>query len=169
MMGVVDDDFVRFCVEMHPRLVRGLSLYCGNGDVAEELAQDALAIAFRDWRKVRELNDPEGWTFRVGFNAAHSLFRRKAAERRALARRAAKRHATTDPAEAIALRHAVAALPRRQKAALILRFLEDRSVAETARLMDCPEATVKTLTRQGLTALRLQDDVHALREVGDVY
>ena len=167
-MEGVGDEFERFCVEIHPRLVRALSLYCGDAHLAEELAQDALATAYRDWRKVRELDDPDGWTFKVAFNASHSFFRRRTAERRALARRGPSNQSHADPADAIALREAVARLPRRQKTAILLRFLEDRSVADTARLMDCPEATVKTLTWRGLANLRLQDDVRELREVGDV-
>jgi RNA polymerase sigma-70 factor (ECF subfamily) len=170
MADVSMEDFGAFCAEVHPRLVGALSLYCGESAVAEELAQEALAIAFRDWSKVQQTDDRAGWVFRVGFNLCNSYFRRRAAERRANAR--LEQRSTIAPArepeEAVAIRQLVARLPRRQRTAVVLRFLADYSVAETARIMDCPEATVKTLTRRGLAALRLQDDIQGLREVRDV-
>ncbi|MEA2506611.1 MAG: hypothetical protein QOH48_1229 [Actinomycetota bacterium] len=162
-----NEEFSVLCAEVHPRLVGALSLYCGESAVAEELAQEALAIAYRDWSKVRQVNDQAGWAFRVGFNLCNSYFRRRAAERRANARvqTSSTSLVDTEPEDAVAVRRSVARLPRRQRAALVLRFLADYSVAETARIMDCPEATVKTLTRRGLAALRLQDDIQEFREV----
>jgi RNA polymerase sigma factor (sigma-70 family) len=170
MGDVSNEEFIAFCAELHPRLVGALKLYCGEPAVAEELAQEALAIAFRDWSKVRQLDDRASWVFRVGFNLCNSYFRRRAAERRANARARQSSAAVpaAEPEDAIALRRSVARLPRRQKAAVVLRFLADYSIAETARVMDCPEATVKTLTRRGLAALRLQDDIQEFREVRDV-
>jgi RNA polymerase sigma factor (sigma-70 family) len=171
MGDVSNEEFSAFCAAVHPRLVGALSLYCGEPEVAEELAQEALAIAFRDWSKVRRMDDRAGWSFRVGFNLCNSYFRRRAAERRAntrLRRSADPSPAITEPEEAVAVRQSVARLPHRQRAAVVLRFLADYSVAETARVMDCPEATVKTLTRRGLAALRLQEDIQELREVRDV-
>jgi RNA polymerase sigma factor (sigma-70 family) len=61
-----------------------------------------------------------------------------------------------DTASALAVRHAVAQLPVRQRSALVLRYFADLSVAETADAMRCPEGTVKTLTRQAILALRDQ-------------
>jgi RNA polymerase sigma-70 factor (ECF subfamily) len=167
MGDVSNEEFSVLCAEVHPRLVGALSLYCGESAVAEELAQEALAIAYRDWSKVRQVNDQAGWAFRVGFNLCNSYFRRRAAERRANARvqTSSTSLVDTEPEDAVAVRRSVARLPRRQRAALVLRFLADYSVAETARIMDCPEATVKTLTRRGLAALRLQDDIQEFREV----
>ena len=72
-----NQEFSAFCVEVHPRLVGALSLYCGEPAVAEELAQEALAIAFRDWSKVRRMDDQAAWSFRVGFNLCNSYFSRR--------------------------------------------------------------------------------------------
>ena len=49
---------------------------------------------------------------------------------------------------------AVDKLPRRQRKAVVCRYYLELSVDETARLMDCPAGTVKTLTRRGLATLR---------------
>ena len=162
-------DFPDFCNRVHVRLVGALSLYCGDAAIAEELAQEALALAFRDWKKVSRLDNPEGWVYRTAFNVTHSHFRRRAAERRANERAGGQKKAPVEisdaAADAIALRSAVARLPRRQRTAVVLRFFADFSVAEVARLMDCPDGTVKTLTRKALSVLRLQPEVQEFKEV----
>ena len=57
-------------------------------------------------------------------------------------------------AAAVTVRLALASLSERQRAAIILRFFNDLSVDETARLMTCSAGTVKKLTARGLHALR---------------
>jgi RNA polymerase sigma factor (sigma-70 family) len=164
--------FPEFCNRVHSRLVGALSLYCGDAALAEEFAQEALARAFRDWRKVGGLDNPEGWVFRTGFNITHSYFRRRAAERRANDRARMQENAFLDAedvrSDAVALRSAVARLPRRQRTAVVLRFYADYSVSDVARLMECPEGTVKTLTRKALSLLRLQPEVQEFKEVPHV-
>lgn len=97
------------------------------------------------------------WLRRVGLNLANSWWRRRFAERRALTLAAVTGPSAGDdaePADAIAVRAAVAALPRRQRTAVALRYFVGLSVAETAVEMQCAEGTVKSLTSQGVTALR---------------
>lgn len=139
-----------------PRLVGALSLYLGDPVVAEEMAQEALARLCADWEKVCKMDSPGGWVHRVAINLANDRFRRIAAERRARRRldtQSLPRAETSDAADAVAIRDAVARLPRRQKTAIVLRFFLDLSVDETSRLMDCPNNTVKSLTRRALTTL----------------
>lgn len=156
-------DLRAFCEDRYPKLVGTLSLYCGDRDVAEELAQEALVRCCRDWKKVRVMESPEAWLHRVALNLARSKFRRRAAEKRATARLDPPRETVPDTGpDRIALRDAVAALPHRQKVAVILRYYLDLSIEETSFLMDCPEGTVKTLTHKGLATLRF------LPEVGDL-
>src|ERR687892_2759366 len=78
------EELFAMCQEEHPRLVGLLGLYCGDHDVAEDLAQEALIRLCRDWRRVRKLHAPERWLRRVAINLAHSHYRRKTIERRAL-------------------------------------------------------------------------------------
>ncbi|MDQ4125469.1 MAG: hypothetical protein M3134_07710, partial [Actinomycetota bacterium] len=95
---------ISFCRREHGRIVGLLSLYCGDAAVAEELAQDALARVCRDWRKVRRMDYPEAWASRVAINLANSHFRRRAAEKRARERLAARPEAEAGaPDTALAL------------------------------------------------------------------
>ena len=144
-----------FCREVYPRLVGALSLHCGDHALAEQVADEAVARVCRDWNRVRSSENPAGWAYRCAINLANSHFRRLAAERRARARLAHTADAyEPDVATVVTVRRLVAALPRREKTALILRYYLDLSVRETADLMGCPEGTVKTLTRRANQALR---------------
>lgn len=152
------DEAAAYCAEVRPWLVGALSLYCGDSSVAEEIAQDTLARVWDRWSTVRTKSSPEAWTYRVALNLARSHYRRRSAERRAIARTAAgalrDRTSPLDPTDAIVIRNAVAALPPRQKAALVLRYYSDLPVAETAAVLKCAPGTVKALTSQALTNLR---------------
>ena len=147
-------------------------MYCGDRGVAEELAQETLARACRDWRKVRSLDHPEAWAQRVAINLANSFFRKKAAERRAKVRLTSVTGTGTgtaaEAADAVAVRQAVAALPRRQRTALVLRYFADLTFAEVAELMDCPEATAKSLARRAIQRLREESGLIELKGASDV-
>lgn len=149
------EDVNAFCRREWPRLVGSLSLFTGDGDLAQELAQETLARVCRDWHKVSNLDAPGAWAHRVAFNLARSHFRHRAVARRHSARlAAAARNDEPDTTTVIAVRNAVALLPTRQRTALVLRYFADLSVADAAEAMRCPEGTVKTLTRQAILALR---------------
>ena len=144
-----------FCDDVRDRLVRSLTLYCGDPWVAEELAQDALVRAWERWATVRELASPEAWTFRVAMNLANSWFRRRAAERRAHSRlQDGLAPVEADVATAVAVRSVVAGLPERQRATLVARFYMDLTVEATAELLSCAEGTVRATTHQAVAQLR---------------
>lgn len=145
-----------FCAREHRRLVGSLTLHCGDPHVAAELAQEALVRLCADWDRVRQLAAPGAWLHRVAINLASSHYRRRRAERGAVARfgRRQVEDAGGDLAGALAVRRAVAALPLRQRTALVLRYYSDLSVEQTAEAMGCAPGTVKSLTSQALTALR---------------
>lgn len=143
-----------FCAVVRPRLVGALVLFCGSAPLAEELAQEALARAYERWPRVETMRSPEAWTYRVAFNLARSAARRRAAERRALRRMNSRAPVLPDAATALAVRHAVLALPSRQRAAIVARFYAGLSVAETAEALGCAAGTVRALTAQAIASLR---------------
>lgn len=152
-----DDGLVDFFTLTYARLVGALSLFCGRPEIAEELAQEAMVRASRDWIKVQKLDDPERWLYRVAFNLAKSHFRRLVVERRALRRVANENRVSSlpgDTSDAIEVRAAVAALPQRQKEALVSRYFLGLSVRESASVMDCADGTVQALTHKAILNLR---------------
>lgn len=166
----MDDEVADFCTAEYPRLVGMLGLYCGDRGVAEELAQEALARAWRHWKKVRTMDHPAAWLQRVALNLANSHFRRLGAERRARERSGRVEDRTFDPdaADKQAVREAVGALPKRQRTALVLRYYLDLTYAEIAEVMEAPEATVKSLVRRAIVRLRSEGGLAEPVEVFDV-
>jgi RNA polymerase sigma factor (sigma-70 family) len=151
-------ELVAFCEALHPRLVGTLVVHTGDREVARECAQEALVRVCERWPEVSAMASPAGWTYRVAFNLTSSRGRRRAIERRALARLAGRRTdlvaAPEQPLDAEPIRAAVAALPPRQRQAVVLRYFADLSVEDTAAAMGCATGTVKSLTAQAVAALR---------------
>ena len=145
-----------FCQEQYARLFGTLRLYCGDTWLAQELTQEALARAVRDWASVQHMEAPGAWLHRVAMNLANSSFRRRAAERRALDRagRTATEYDDPDSPSVVAVRQAVRALPDRQREVVILRYFQDLSVRDTAGRMGCAEGTVKGLLSDAIRSLR---------------
>lgn len=148
----IDDSLAAVCEREYPRLVGLIALRVGDRRVAEELAQESLLQLCRRWSSV---DQPSRWLTRVALNVSNSWLRRRFAEWRAYHRHGATcdEEVPPDPGEAVAVRRAVAALPRRQQEALILRFYEDLSVRDTAEVMGCSEGNVKALTHRALERL----------------
>jgi RNA polymerase sigma factor (sigma-70 family) len=152
---VAPPDLTEFCEAQWPRLVGALSLYTGDADLAEELAQETVARVCRHWPRVRRMNEPAAWAHRVARNLAHSHFRRRQAGERALTRHGgADTVEHHDPSEAVAVNAALQNLPEREREAIVLRFYVGYSVRETAAVLRCPEGTVKTLTHRAIAHLR---------------
>lgn len=157
----------RFCEQQRPQLVRSMGAYCGDRDVAEEIAQEALARAAQHWDEIEEMRAPGAWLHRVAVNLAHTRFRRKSTEARILEQLAEPPapHEDPDPTGRLAIREALEAIPPRQRAAVTLRYLLDWSVADAAAAMDTTESAVKSLAHRGLRRLRreLSDGDGSLR------
>jgi RNA polymerase sigma factor (sigma-70 family) len=112
----------------------------------------------------------EAWAHKVAINLARSHFRRRAAEYRARERLSPAYLAVDESPQALRSEvvDAVSGLPRRQRTALILRYYVDLSVADTASVMQCPQNTVKTLTRRALAQLRELLSDQTIKEESDV-
>jgi len=117
----------------------------GNWTVAEDLAQEAFARAFREWKRVGTFARRDSWVKTVAVNLATSRVRRLAAEGRALTRLRSARSTGGEalPPDLEAFLVAVRSLPRRQAQAAVLRYVDDLSVTEVAKAMECAEGTVK--------------------------
>lgn len=161
-----------FCQNEYRPLIGMLTLYTGDPEVARDLAQEALARLCANWGRVRRMEAPGPWLHRVAINLANSHFRRALAERRASHRLQAQTDrpvaAAAEPSAAGAVRAALAALPPRQRTAVVLRYFLDLDVYDTARRMECGEGTVKKLTQRALQALRSDPRLEGWLEETDV-
>ena len=153
----VPPELVALCQREHHRLIGLLGLLVGDRHLAEELAQEALIRACRDWGKVQHLDHPGAWLHRVAVNLAMSSHRRRRAEQRMLRRLHGRdRNSVHDPDAAAAetIRRALQRLPMELRTVIVLRFYADGSVPDTAAALGIPEGTVKTRTRRALAVLR---------------
>jgi RNA polymerase sigma-70 factor (ECF subfamily) len=121
---------------------------------AEDIAQDAMLIAYRHWREVSRLEAPHAWVRRVCANRAVSALRRRGVEARALVRLGSRR----GPAEPLTVEHEafwaeVRRLPRRQAQVVALHYIYDLGVIEIAATLGCAEGTVKVHLSRGRAAL----------------
>lgn len=157
------EELAAMCQQEHPRLVGMLGLYCGDRDVAEDLAQEALIRLCRDWRKVRRHEAPERWLHRVAINLAHSHYRRKGIEGRALSKLGSRPSTSETGNKDVDTLDLLKGLPHRQKAALILHYYLDLTVREIAHVMEIPEGTVKTLIHRGTRTLDADPGVQEAR------
>ena len=149
--GVLEELYARHATSA----IRLAYLLTGDRPLAEDLVQDAFV---RVAGRLLHVRDPGGFHayLRVTVvNLIRAHHRRKRVEQRFLARRTAlETGSIPDVPEREALRAALLALPIRQRTALVLRFFEDLSEAETAALMRCAPGTVKSLVSRGKDALR---------------
>lgn len=136
-------DFSAFYRLELPRLVTLAAAIAGVGD-AEEIAQEALLRAHRDWDRIARFDKPGAWVRRVAINLATSRRRRRGAEGRAMARASARRVLDAPPPEIDGFWFLVRQLPPRQAAAVALHYLEDLSIAEMAVALGCAEGTAKS-------------------------
>jgi RNA polymerase sigma factor (sigma-70 family) len=149
-------DLGEFTARHHGRLVGTLWLYCGDRDLAEDLAQEAL-VRVCDGEQVSRMAAPGAWAHRVAINLANSYFRRRGAARRARVKVAADAlglHTDPDGAHNVAVRRAVAQLNPRQRSVVVLRYYADLSLQEIADALGLSLSAVKSLHHRATRSLQ---------------
>ncbi|WP_232524677.1 SigE family RNA polymerase sigma factor [Nocardioides mangrovicus] len=139
-----------------PRLLRTAYLLCGDPHTAEDLTQTALAKIYLAWHRLHDRDDLGGYARRVLVNEHVSLWRRARRHREVVTdsppeQAGEDRH--YDGAEE-ALWERLSVLGRKQRAVVVLRFYEQLSVAEVARVLGVSEGTVKSQCSRALATLR---------------
>ncbi|WP_239543159.1 SigE family RNA polymerase sigma factor [Micromonospora terminaliae] len=135
-------------------LLRVAFLLTGDRHAAEDLLQEVLEQVYVRWRRVQ--GSPEAYARRALVNRSINRWRRRA--RRPEQSLGRHDEVARDHADAVALRGVVVAalraLPPRQRAAVVLRYLEDVSVTDVAAAMGCSQGAVKSHAARGLARLR---------------
>jgi RNA polymerase sigma-70 factor (sigma-E family) len=138
--------------------VRLAYLLEGDRMRAEDLAQEAFIRCVGRFRHLRRPDAFHAYLRRSIVNLHTSSLRRRRLERAWLEREGANRAAWTTTMPEVEARAdlwvALGALPPRQRAALVLRYYEDLSERDTATVMGCSTAAVKSLVSRGSHALR---------------
>ena len=146
-------DFDEFVAARSTGLLRTAYLLTHDHALAEDLLQTTLAKAWFAWSRIQ--GEPEPYVRKVLFNTFASWWRRKWNGEQAYAdlpETPSEDDATDDRHDQWA---AMGRLPRRQRAVIVLRFVEDLSEAETARLLGVAPGTVKSQTSKALAKLRI--------------
>jgi RNA polymerase sigma-70 factor (ECF subfamily) len=147
-------DFEQFFRTHHPRLVAIALALTGDVDGARDAAQEALLRAYRDWAKVAALDSPAAWVRRVVVNVAIDAIRRRHRDHRLVGRLAGAPDTTElAGAEGSPTWAAVRELPDRERAAIVLRYVDDLPVAEIARVLGVTDGTIKTSLHRARTTL----------------
>jgi RNA polymerase sigma-70 factor (sigma-E family) len=149
-----DDEFAEFVAARSPQLYRSAYLLTTSPHAAEDLVQTALAKAYAAWWRVRSAGDPVAYVHGVLVKSFLSDRRRRSSSELPTADLPDRVTTDADPAERIALTAALADLAPLDRAVVVLRFWEDRSVAETAAALGLSEAAVKNRSLRALRALR---------------
>jgi RNA polymerase sigma-70 factor (sigma-E family) len=155
-VAIDDLEFREFFTSQYGRLCWLGFLLTGDRIQAEELAQDTLVRVWGRWAQTGKPADPAQYARRVLINRHRSLMRRALVELRHRATLTQQGYVPNFGEEAMAVWAAVRRLPTRQRLVLALRYHEDLSELEVARLLRLPVGTVKTLARRGLANLRQQ-------------
>jgi RNA polymerase sigma-70 factor (sigma-E family) len=147
-------EFEDFVVARSPALLRTAYLLVRDLQLAEDLVQISLTKTWFSWGRIN--GDPEPYVRRILVTTSVSWWRQRWTHERPTA--SVPERAVTDgvdwPAHAGEVWAALGRLPRRQRAVVVLRYVEDRSEAETADLLGCSVGTVKSQCHVALGKLR---------------
>jgi RNA polymerase sigma-70 factor (sigma-E family) len=159
VIGVDETSFEEFVAAAGARLSTVARLLSGgNRAEAEDMLQEAFERAYRHWARVSRRGDPERYVRRMLVNASVDRWRWVRRHPEAPLDLASLRGARSDPAAEVADRdllfRALAALPARQRAVLVLRYFEDLTEAQTAAVLRCGVGTVKKHAARALARLR---------------
>ncbi len=157
MRAADDADFSSFVAASSRRLLRSAYLITGDHGEAEDLLQAALERAYRRWPAIRGKDVPEAYVRKMVVTAAIDAGRRR--KLRSAPLDEDRLPGSLDPAVErlpgrAALLSCVRELPAGQRAVLVLRYFDDLTEVETARVLGCSVGTVKSQHARAMARLR---------------
>jgi len=162
----MDDEFTEYVTSRMEHVRFTAYLLCGDWHEAQDLTQTAFVKLYLVWRRISHSDPIDAYVHtivvRTYLNERRRLWRKR--ERLTALAPEPPPQPVTAPEQRMLVWHALAQVPRRQRAALVLRYWEDLSLVETAERLGCSVGTVKSQCARGLRTLRqlLQDQPHAM-------
>jgi RNA polymerase sigma-70 factor (sigma-E family) len=153
-------DFREFVTTRWSSLVGTAYLITTDRPIAEDCVQEALTRVHRHWRRIRKDGKPAAYTHQAVVNAALSWRRRRRIREVPFSPVEHADGRAPQPVEDSIIQMddvlvaALRSLAPQMRAAVVLRYLEDRSEAETAQLLGCSLGAVKSSTSRGVARLR---------------
>lgn len=143
--------FSEFYTSHRDAAYRAVLVATRNPQRAEDAVQEAFLRAYHRWDEMQHHDRPHAWVIRVALNIATSWWRRHRREQTDPPDRPAPPDSHPMDGELVRL---LWQLPKRQRQVVALRILADLSVADTGRMLDMAEGTVKATLHRGLRRLR---------------
>lgn len=156
-MSSRDDAYTEFYAAARPRLRGTAYLLCGDWHRASDLAQEGLIRVYVAWPRLRRNGAEFAYARKAVVSAFLDANRRRSSQERPTEAdwdQPSSDNVAGEVAERATIMAALARLPERQRAAVVLRHFEDLSVRDCAELLGCSEGTIKTNTSRGLDTLR---------------
>ena len=151
-----ESEFVAFAEACRPALRRTAFLMCGDWERAADITQEALVRVYVAWPRLEQDHGLRAYARRAVMSVAIEQARKRSS--REVPTTHVGDRPVDDPADRVAdrmlLMSALAELPARQRACVVLRFYDDLSVEAVAEALGCRTGTVKSQTARGLDALR---------------
>ncbi|MGI9621403.1 MAG: sigma-70 family RNA polymerase sigma factor, partial [Acidimicrobiales bacterium] len=147
--------FEDFYVSKHDTIARALALTLGDTQLGVEATDEAMTRAYQRWNQVRTYDNPSGWVYRVGLNWARSFLRKRRRGHNSPFELNNTETAVHDPAPrdpTLAL--SLASLDEKHRAVVVLRYLLDWSVEQTAEALEIAPGTVKSRLHRALNQLQ---------------
>lgn len=138
----------------YARLVRSLTVICGNSEEAADAVQDAFVKAHLKWRKISTYDDPVGWIRRVAINKVRDGHRSRVRRDRAVERMGHEVKLTSEQPDISEVAELLSTLPKQQRAAAAMFYVEQLSVLEIAQALEVSEGAVKFHLHQARQKLR---------------
>jgi RNA polymerase sigma-70 factor (sigma-E family) len=156
-----DPSFRDYVTERSRALLRTAYLLTGNRADAEDLVQAALAKTYQAWDRIEDRKALDGYVRRAMVNTHISWWRRRRLEEYPtdeIPDQAVADHSGTSDLQDT-LRRAVDRLPRRMRAAVVLRYFEDMTEAEVADVLGVSLGTVKSTVSRAVAKLRIDAEL----------
>jgi RNA polymerase sigma-70 factor (sigma-E family) len=149
-------EFTAFVETTAPRLRRTAYLMCRDWHLAQDLTQTTFAKMYANWGRIRRTANLEAYSRRVLMNAVFDQNKRRSASEVVLAElpEGSPQRPDDSPELHVALLQALATLPVRDQAIVVLRHWEDQSVEAVASTLDVSVSVVKMQNARALTKLR---------------